>query len=353
MRGALNLYAHQANAFDERARTLAGLFGVQAALVLYGANEAMHLQRAVDSRDLIGQAKGILMERFKVDDEASFQMRMRWRRGHRRHDLRWLEAAVGPALASISVPEDSVVPNCPGGRIVVGGESTQRACRRLFPRTEAARMLELPVALSTAATPAAQNRGCECQGAATPCPPPPHRCCSERVGPPAQAAASRAGADAAGEATRAGDATGGLVVAPVQPRRGQIVVRVQGEVDLATAPRLQAVLEQAIIAVATEGSVDGLSERDGAAAGVVCDLDAVTLLSAAGLAVLQQITALAAAHHVHWLVLASARRVRRVVELTGLDQVVPVRTTPADVAHVRASQTRDLATLEAEVGDLR
>jgi AmiR/NasT family two-component response regulator len=34
----------------------------------------MHLQQAVDSRDLIGQAKGILMERFKVDDEAAFQM---------------------------------------------------------------------------------------------------------------------------------------------------------------------------------------------------------------------------------------------------------------------------------------
>jgi hypothetical protein len=53
---------------------LAGLFGVQAALLLYGANQAGQLQKAVDSRDLIGQAKGILMERFKVDDEAAFQM---------------------------------------------------------------------------------------------------------------------------------------------------------------------------------------------------------------------------------------------------------------------------------------
>jgi AmiR/NasT family two-component response regulator len=35
------------------------------------------MQRAVDSRDLIGQAKGILMERNKIDDEAAFQMLVR------------------------------------------------------------------------------------------------------------------------------------------------------------------------------------------------------------------------------------------------------------------------------------
>jgi hypothetical protein len=74
LRGALNLYSTNANAFDEHSRTMAGLFGAQAALVLVGAHQAAHLQKAVDSRDLIGQAKGILMERFKVDDESAFQM---------------------------------------------------------------------------------------------------------------------------------------------------------------------------------------------------------------------------------------------------------------------------------------
>jgi len=74
VRAALNLYSRAANAFDEDARTLAGLFAAQAALLLYGAVQAAHLVKAVDSRDLIGQAKGILMERFTVDDEAAFQM---------------------------------------------------------------------------------------------------------------------------------------------------------------------------------------------------------------------------------------------------------------------------------------
>lgn len=74
LRGALNLYAEKPDAFDEHSRTLAGLFGVQAAVLLYGASQAQHLQRAVDSRDLIGRAKGMLAERFGVDDETAFQM---------------------------------------------------------------------------------------------------------------------------------------------------------------------------------------------------------------------------------------------------------------------------------------
>jgi GAF domain-containing protein len=74
VRAALNLYSATPDGFDAEARTLAGLFGIQAALVLYGSQQAAHLQNAVDSRDLIGQAKGILMERFSVDDEAAFQM---------------------------------------------------------------------------------------------------------------------------------------------------------------------------------------------------------------------------------------------------------------------------------------
>jgi hypothetical protein len=77
MRAALNLYASGAGPFDADARVTAGLFGVQAAMLLYGSEHAANLQRAVDSRDLIGQAKGILMERFSVDDERAFAMLVR------------------------------------------------------------------------------------------------------------------------------------------------------------------------------------------------------------------------------------------------------------------------------------
>jgi len=73
-RAALNLYSHAANTFDESARTTAGLFGLQAALLLYGVNHARQLGNALASRDLIGQAKGILMERFRVNGEQAFRM---------------------------------------------------------------------------------------------------------------------------------------------------------------------------------------------------------------------------------------------------------------------------------------
>jgi hypothetical protein len=74
MRAALNLYSRAPDAFDEQARRIAGLFGVQAGVLLYGSDRATHLKHAVDTRDVIGQAKGILMCRFAIDDDQAFRM---------------------------------------------------------------------------------------------------------------------------------------------------------------------------------------------------------------------------------------------------------------------------------------
>ncbi|MEJ2889621.1 GAF and ANTAR domain-containing protein [Actinomycetospora aeridis] len=73
-RSALNLYSHEAGVYDGSAELTAGLFAVQAATLLHGADHAADLGQAVASRDVIGQAKGILMERFTVDDDEAFQM---------------------------------------------------------------------------------------------------------------------------------------------------------------------------------------------------------------------------------------------------------------------------------------
>ena len=73
-RSALNLYSRHLGTFDASAELTAGLFGVQAATLLHGADHAADLGRALASRDVIGQAKGILMERFTVDDAEAFQM---------------------------------------------------------------------------------------------------------------------------------------------------------------------------------------------------------------------------------------------------------------------------------------
>ena len=76
-RAALNLYSRTPGVFDDSAQTLANLFGVQAALLLYGAGEVAGLSKALDTRDVIGQAKGILMERFAVDEDQAFQLLVR------------------------------------------------------------------------------------------------------------------------------------------------------------------------------------------------------------------------------------------------------------------------------------
>ena len=73
-RSALNLYGRDAGVFDDAARCTGGLFGVQAAALLHGADHAADLAHALETRDVIGQAKGILMERFTTHGDAAFQM---------------------------------------------------------------------------------------------------------------------------------------------------------------------------------------------------------------------------------------------------------------------------------------
>ena len=70
--GALNLLSTRADAFDEEDEHVALLFATHAAVALADAQATDRLEQAVSSRDLIGQAKGILMERFRVTDHQAF-----------------------------------------------------------------------------------------------------------------------------------------------------------------------------------------------------------------------------------------------------------------------------------------
>lgn len=75
--GSLNLFSHHPHAFGEEDRVLGALFANQAGLALRGARRAADLDRAVASRDVIGTAKGILMERFGIGDDEAFQRLVR------------------------------------------------------------------------------------------------------------------------------------------------------------------------------------------------------------------------------------------------------------------------------------
>lgn len=62
---------------DEDSEGMARVFAVHAALALSGAATATSMLAALSSRDLIGQAKGILMERFHLSADAAFAVLVR------------------------------------------------------------------------------------------------------------------------------------------------------------------------------------------------------------------------------------------------------------------------------------
>lgn len=75
--GALNLYSSEPHAFDEDAEHVGMLFATHAAVALAGALKQEHMAQAVQGRDLIGQAKGILMERHKLTGDQAFTVLVR------------------------------------------------------------------------------------------------------------------------------------------------------------------------------------------------------------------------------------------------------------------------------------
>ena len=72
--GALNLYARAPHAFGEESEDVGLVLAAHAAVALAGARREDHLRRAVDNRDLIGQAEGILMERHELTADQAFQV---------------------------------------------------------------------------------------------------------------------------------------------------------------------------------------------------------------------------------------------------------------------------------------
>jgi GAF domain-containing protein len=70
--GALNLYARRTHAFTDESEAVGLVFASHASVALQGARQQQSLRSAMDHRDLVGQAKGILMERYKLTAEQAF-----------------------------------------------------------------------------------------------------------------------------------------------------------------------------------------------------------------------------------------------------------------------------------------
>lgn len=99
--GALNLYANKPAAFDDESAHIGALLATHAALALAATRTEANLRNALQTRDMIGQAKGILMERFKIDQGPAFELLV----AISQHSHRKLRGIAGDLTSTGPIPD--------------------------------------------------------------------------------------------------------------------------------------------------------------------------------------------------------------------------------------------------------
>jgi len=72
--GALNVYAEQPHAFDQTSKEIGRVFAAHSSVAWNAARREEQFKRALASRDTIGQAKGMIMERYGVNAVQAFDV---------------------------------------------------------------------------------------------------------------------------------------------------------------------------------------------------------------------------------------------------------------------------------------
>lgn len=72
--GALNINSNAADAFDVYAQHVASVFAAHAAIALTSARQQEQMEEALSCRDLIGQAKGMLILTHGIDADEAFEL---------------------------------------------------------------------------------------------------------------------------------------------------------------------------------------------------------------------------------------------------------------------------------------
>ncbi|MCV7229410.1 GAF and ANTAR domain-containing protein [Mycolicibacterium komossense] len=72
--GALNCFGFRPTTWDADAESIGSILAAHAASAIIATQQEQQLKAALLSRDRIGQAKGIIMERFGTDDVSAFGM---------------------------------------------------------------------------------------------------------------------------------------------------------------------------------------------------------------------------------------------------------------------------------------
>lgn len=108
--GSINVYWTQAHAVSADDVAFVNIFARHAAVALSSAWDVAGLNVALDSRKLIGQAQGILMERFGLDEARAFEVLRRYSQDHNRK----LRAVAEHLVSTRKLPTRLVTPDLTG-----------------------------------------------------------------------------------------------------------------------------------------------------------------------------------------------------------------------------------------------
>jgi transcriptional regulator with GAF, ATPase, and Fis domain len=72
--GALNLFGTKPDVFTVENEAVGAMLATHAAVALIADDERLQFKSALASRDIIGQAKGMIMERFDIDAVRAFEL---------------------------------------------------------------------------------------------------------------------------------------------------------------------------------------------------------------------------------------------------------------------------------------
>ena len=73
-RSALNLFGFAARSFDHEAEAIGAMLATHAAIALIAANRQHQFESALASSDIIGQAKGVIIQRYEVNAVRAFEL---------------------------------------------------------------------------------------------------------------------------------------------------------------------------------------------------------------------------------------------------------------------------------------
>ncbi|TPG28110.1 ANTAR domain-containing protein [Mycobacterium hodleri] len=112
--GALNLMGRDTTEVDREGHAIAAMLATHAAIALITADRLAQFQTALASRDLIGQAKGVVMERFDLDADAAFKLITRLSQ-NTNTPIRTLAGQIttGPPTSVTAPPKQTVTTDAP------------------------------------------------------------------------------------------------------------------------------------------------------------------------------------------------------------------------------------------------